>query len=76
MTEQVELAKEEQCEFLPFLSPKQVEYIKLIIEIIIILLISSLVKVFQKNGRISAVEFYRTEQVTYTAEHFLCLRLT
>lgn len=39
--EEVELAKEEKCEFLPFLSPKQV---------------------IQKNGKIVAMEFCRTEQ--------------
>lgn len=39
---QMEVAKEEMCEFLPFMSPK---------------------KVFTKEGRISALEFCRTEQV-------------
>ena len=37
----MELAKEEKCEFLPFLSPR---------------------KVMTKNGRISGMEFVRTEQ--------------
>ena len=37
----MELAKEEKCEFLPFMNPA---------------------KVIVKGGRISAVEFYRTEQ--------------
>ena len=37
----MELAKEEKCEFLPFLSPHQV---------------------IVKNGRITAMEFHRTEQ--------------
>ena len=39
---QMELAREEMCEFLPFLSPK---------------------KVVVKAGKISAMEFCRTEQV-------------
>ena len=39
---QMELAREEMCEFLPFLSPK---------------------KVIVKAGKISAMEFCRTEQV-------------
>lgn len=39
--EQMELAKEEKCEFLPFMNPA---------------------KIVTKNGHISAVEFYRTEQ--------------
>ncbi|KAL7639399.1 UNVERIFIED_CONTAM: hypothetical protein RMT77_009900 [Armadillidium vulgare] len=39
--EEMELAKEEKCEFLPFLSPKEV---------------------FVKNGKISSMEFVRTEQ--------------
>lgn len=38
---QMELAKEEQCEFLPFLSPRQV---------------------IMKNGRVSGLQFCRTEQ--------------
>lgn len=38
---QMELAREEMCEFLPFLSPR---------------------KVIVKNGRVSAMEFARTEQ--------------
>jgi len=37
----MELAREEKCEFLPFLSPKEV---------------------FSKNGKITGMEFYRTEQ--------------
>lgn len=37
----MELAKEEQCEFLPFLSPRQV---------------------IMKNGRVSGLQFCRTEQ--------------
>ena len=37
----MELAKEEKCEFLPFMSPT---------------------KILRKNGRISAIEFYRSEQ--------------
>ena len=42
----MELAREEMCEFLPFLSPK---------------------KVVVKAGKISAMEFCRTEQVrTYS----------
>ena len=40
--EEMELAREEKCEFLPFLSPK---------------------KVILKGDKISAMEFYRTEQV-------------
>ncbi|CAG7836839.1 unnamed protein product [Allacma fusca] len=39
--EEMELAREEKCEFLPFLSPKEV---------------------FTKEGKISAMEFYRNEQ--------------
>lgn len=39
--EEMELAKEEKCEFLPFMNPA---------------------KIITKDGRISAVEFYRTEQ--------------
>uniref|UniRef100_A0A8D8AAX0 Dihydropyrimidine dehydrogenase [NADP(+)] n=2 Tax=Culex pipiens TaxID=7175 RepID=A0A8D8AAX0_CULPI len=39
--EEVELAREERCEFIPFMSPKQV---------------------IVKDGKISAVEFIRTEQ--------------
>lgn len=39
--EEMELAREEKCEFIPFQSPKQV---------------------IVKNGRIVAMEFYRTEQ--------------
>lgn len=39
---QMEVAREEKCEFLPFMSPK---------------------KVITKEGRISALEFCRTEQV-------------
>lgn len=42
----MDLAKDEKCEFLPFLSPKEV---------------------FIKNGKISGMEFYRTEQ-TATGE--------
>ena len=42
---QMELAREEMCEFMPFHSPK---------------------KVHLKSGRISAIEFYRTEQVGLT----------
>ena len=38
----MDLAREEMCEFLPFLSPK---------------------KVIMKDGKISAMEFCRTEQV-------------
>ena len=38
----MDLAREEMCEFLPFLSPK---------------------KIVLKAGKISAMEFYRTEQV-------------
>lgn len=38
---QMDLAKDEKCEFLPFLSPR---------------------KVSTKNGRISGMEFVRTEQ--------------
>lgn len=38
---QMELAREEMCEFLPFLSPR---------------------KVIVKNGRVSSMEFARTEQ--------------
>jgi len=37
----MELAKEEKCEFLPFMNPA---------------------KILTKNGRISGVEFHRTEQ--------------
>lgn len=37
----MDLAKEEKCEFLPFLSPR---------------------KVMSKNGRITGMEFVRTEQ--------------
>ena len=37
----MELAKEEKCEFLPFMNPA---------------------KIITKNGRVSAVEFHRTEQ--------------
>jgi dihydropyrimidine dehydrogenase (NADP+) len=37
----MDLAKEEKCEFLPFLSPH---------------------KVIVKNGKITAMEFFRTEQ--------------
>ena len=37
----MELAKEEKCEFLPFMNPT---------------------KVITQNGRITAMEFYRTEQ--------------
>ena len=40
---QMELAREEMCEFMPFHSPK---------------------KVHLKNGRIAALEFCRTEQVS------------
>lgn len=40
---QMELAREEMCEFMPFHSPK---------------------KVHVKSGRISAIEFCRTEQVS------------
>jgi dihydropyrimidine dehydrogenase (NADP+) len=40
--EEMELAREEMCEFMPFHSPK---------------------KVHLKSGRISAIEFYRTEQL-------------
>ncbi|XP_042353544.1 dihydropyrimidine dehydrogenase [NADP(+)] [Plectropomus leopardus] len=39
--EEMELAKEEQCEFLPFLSPREV---------------------IMKNGRVSGLQFCRTEQ--------------
>ncbi|XP_054281346.1 dihydropyrimidine dehydrogenase [NADP(+)] [Macrosteles quadrilineatus] len=39
--EEVELAKEEKCEFLPFMAPKGI---------------------ITKDGKITAVEFYRTEQ--------------
>ncbi|KAG8253172.1 hypothetical protein J6590_040831 [Homalodisca vitripennis] len=39
--EEIELAREEKCEFLPFLSPK---------------------RVIVENGKITAMEFYRTEQ--------------
>ena len=39
----MELAREEMCEFMPFLSPRQV---------------------ILKGGKITAVEFSRTEQVT------------
>jgi len=38
---QMELAKEEKCEFLPFMNPKQI---------------------VRQNGRITSMEFYRTEQ--------------
>ena len=38
----MDLAKEEKCEFLPFLSPR---------------------KVMTKNGRVSGMEFVRTEQL-------------
>lgn len=55
---QVELAKEEKCEFLPFLSPKEV----IIININIIIIYC---QVILKNGRIVAMEFCRTEQVRY-----------
>ena len=40
---QMEVAKEEKCEFLPFMSPK---------------------KVVTKDGKITAMEFCRTEQVS------------
>lgn len=40
--EEMELAREEKCEFIPFMSPK---------------------KVHMKDGKISAMEFYRTEQL-------------
>ena len=49
---QMELAREEMCEFLPFLSPK---------------------KVVLKAGKISAMEFCRTEQVwscTYMSGYY------
>lgn len=39
--DQMELAKEEQCEFLPFLSPREV---------------------IMKNGRVTGLQFCRTEQ--------------
>ena len=42
MVLQMELAKEEMCEFMPFLSPR---------------------KVHMRAGKISAIEFCRTEQV-------------
>lgn len=41
MSLQMELAREEKCEFMPFMSPKNV---------------------IIKDGRIAAMEFYRTEQ--------------
>jgi len=40
----MELAKEEKCEFLPFMNPA---------------------KIITKDERISAVEFYRTEQTEH-----------
>ena len=50
---QMEVAREEKCEFLPFMSPK---------------------KVFTKEGRISAVEFCRTEQVRVKKALECCVR--
>ena len=52
MPEQMELAREEMCEFLPFMSPT---------------------KVIQKGGKISAVEFCRTEQVCHHSPSFSVL---
>ena len=40
--EEMELAREEKCEFLPFVTPKEVVV---------------------KGGRITALEFFKTEQV-------------
>ena len=47
MPEQMELAREEMCEFLPFMSPR---------------------KVILRGGKITAVEFCRTEQVCFKTE--------
>ena len=45
----MELAKEEMCEFMPFLSPRKVNF---------------------KGGRISSMEFCRTEQVNFSGHLF------